>query len=214
MRIGFDVDGCLANFNVGYIQQHIAVTGRDMFLPGDEVNLPVWDFAAYRGYTKEETSVVWERIKESSTFWEGLPVYGENCDALSDWFMRYYNHPLNHDIYFITSRPGDSAKGQTERWFEYAMGIPSPTVLVVGSHQKGNIAKALNLDCYIDDYYENCVDVVRVSPHTRCYILDRHYNRRGTVGLDTPNVSYTNTTVEERRVLLLEQMLRREKLIT
>lgn len=201
MKIGFDVDGVLANFNPGYIQQCIDVTGRNLFLPGDDVNPPVWDFAGLRGYTIGEMNEAKKSIKESSDFWQSLPGYADNCEALAKFWFQDWNG--EHDVYFITHRGGVTAKVQTERWLMY-QGI-DPTVLIVGAQEKGNVARALSLDVYVDDYYPNCEDVVRTSPLTRCYVLDRAYNRTG--------ISNANFTVETRRVTSLEQLLRQEKLI-
>ncbi len=202
MKIGIDVDGVLANFNYGAVALYRDVTGRDLFLPGDDYDPPVWNFAAHRGYTKEETSAVWERIKASSRFWRDLPLYEENCRALT----RFARLRSENDVYFITSRLGLNAKDQTEGWFRGNALVFDPTVLIVGTGQKGNVAKALNLDCYIDDYYENCIDVVQRSPTTRCYVLDRNYNR--------PDVlPFTLSKLETNRAPSLKVFLQRECLI-
>jgi len=78
------------------------------------------------------------------------------------------------DVYFITSRPGIDAKIQTEDWL-YNAGYPHATVLI--SSAKGLCAQALKLDVYIDDRWENCVDVATTSLKTKVFLLDRPWNR-------------------------------------
>jgi uncharacterized HAD superfamily protein len=52
--------------------------------------------------------------------------------------------------------------------------LDSVTVLI--SSEKGLCARALNLDYYIDDKWENCVDVGMES-NTKVYLLDRPWNQ-------------------------------------
>jgi uncharacterized HAD superfamily protein len=89
-----------------------------------------------------------------------------------------------HEVYYITSRPGFRVKQQTEMWLQRHMSAyrawqHNPTVLIVGHRVKGETAKALGLDCYIDDNLDNVNDCGRVSPTTRTYLLDRSYNQAG-----------------------------------
>ncbi len=200
MKIGIDVDGVLANFNHGAVALYREITGKDLFQPGDDSDPPVWNFAAHRGYTKEETSAVWEIIKSSPNFCQSLPRYEENCEALAKFYLRF----PQDDVYFITSRVGVTAKEQTEEWF-MAQGF-FPTVLIVGTGEKGNVAKALKLDAYIDDYYENCIDVTQQSPKTRCYVLNRNYNQPSVL-------PFTLAELEKRRVPSLDRFLQYENLI-
>lgn len=213
MRIGFDVDGVLANFIPAYQARIVAVTGVDLFHPDDVIDPPVWDWPKLRGYTRTQLADVWASINSDPTFSLYLPALdGMHILRLCDHMV--FN-ALN-DIYFITNREGIRAKEQTEYWLRgYLTNLMgwSPTVIVVGKHQKGRIALALNLDIYIDDNYENCVDVVQKSPKTRTYLLTHRYNEKGIQSSEAPNIHYLNTTVEERRVPSVETMLHREGFI-
>lgn len=186
MRIGFDIDGVLANFIPAYQDLCIEVAGENRFLLGDNRNPPCWNWPQFRGYTEEEVAEVWKRIIASPSFWNGLePLEGARTLA-----MVYEDLCRRHDLYFITARPGARAKAQTEDWLGYyiaGMIGYDPTVLI--SSAKGLCCKALKLDAYIDDNLDNVNDVSDVTaprnetgqrigaPTTRVYLLDMNYNQ-------------------------------------
>lgn len=180
MRIGFDVDGVLAAFVPAYQQLFVTTTGRNSFTMGDHLNPPEWDWPTLRGYTKEETRVVWETIKSDPTFWLNL---APEQDAVQTVRVMLKELERKHDIYFVTSRPGERVKRQTEIWLfdhlGYPMRVPGvyPTVLIAGHRVKGHIAKSLNLDVYIDDNFDNVQDCAEHAPNTRTYLLSRRYNQ-------------------------------------
>ena len=189
-RIGFDVDGILANFIPEYQALFVSTTGRDAFQPGDNVNPPSWDWPTLRGYTDEETAHVWSLINANPRFWRDI---GE-LDGASTLAMCIADLEAKHEIYFVTARPGLRPKEQTEEWLREHIGLDSPTVLI--SKHKGLVCKALNLDAYLDDNLGNCRDVFVESPKTRCYLLNRNYNQ--SIELLPPSVT---------RVRSLGQML-------
>lgn len=176
--IGFDMDGVLAGFTRGYGNLIQEVSGRNLWEPGDFTDPPVWDWDKLRGYTNAERSATWERIMGSSRFWRDLPPLPGAFDLanrLRD-IVRY------QDVYFITSRVGYTAKSQTEKWLYEHVGTHMdsnwwPTVLIVGQHAKGDVAKSLKLVAYVDDYIENVRDVLLKSPTTRMYCYDVAHNR-------------------------------------
>lgn len=185
MKIGFDVDGVLADFSTAFVQQYLRVTGKNLFQPGDAEDAPCWNGDLYRGYTKEEASQVWAAVIASPDFWLNLPALS-GADTVA---MVIADLERRHDIYFVTSRVGETAKKQTEKWLYHMLGTPKPTVLI--SSQKGFCAAALKLDVYIDDNYHNVLDVGTLTyeerrnkpkprwPVTRVYLLDKRYNRVG-----------------------------------
>lgn len=165
-RVGLDIDGVLADFVNPFIRRTIGVTGKNLF-PPQPFEPTVWLDPEDYGYTKQEVSQVWESIKQDPDFWRYLIAYPAALDLL--YQIRHWRRDM-HDVYFITSRPGQSAKWQTEGWLE-AYSYGKPTVLI--SSAKGLCAQALKLDLYIDDKWENCVDT---APHCKTYLLSQPWN--------------------------------------
>lgn len=173
MRIGFDVDGVLADFNTGFIKRVIHVTGVDLF-PPRPFDIPMWDYPQHYGYTEAQVNAVWENIKADATFWRRLPEYPGTESFLFGTIESLDRE--GNDVYFITSRPGIAAKKQTENWIRAAgLNWMEPTVLI--SSAKGLCAHALRLDIYVDDRWENCLDVVATSEGTKVYLLDQPWNQ-------------------------------------
>lgn len=172
MRIGVDVDGVLADFNESFIDTVKRLTGRDLFGAG---YVPTtWNYPEAVGYTGPEVTQVWDTIKANPTFWLSLRPYWDAMTALEQ--LRVMS--VEHDLYFITSRPGVKAKHQSEVWLATHSGdfAWNPTVLI--SSEKGKCAKALHLDYYVDDRYENVQDVVsETRGRTFAYMVDRPWNQ-------------------------------------
>lgn len=175
MKVGFDIDGVLADFVRAYNRLIVAKTGRDLFQPEDWTNPPVWDYPEYRGYTDAEIADVWTWIKASPTLCYAL----DPTDECSTMAMMLPELEHKHDVYYITTRTGAGCKRQTEAWLyrylPYKETGVTPTVLIVGKGTKGAAARALGLDCFIDDNRDNCIDVA-VNSNARSYLLSRAYN--------------------------------------
>jgi len=172
MRIGFDIDGVLADFNSSFIEDAVRVTGRDLF-PPRPFDIPCWDYPQHSGYTEQETDLIWSRIVENPHWWLSLDPYEGTRDVLERLTLLDFK---GHDIYFITSRPGKEAKHQTEMWLRHHGFQTRPTVLI--SSAKGLCAEALNLGRYVDDRDLNVVDVRNQRAwKTDVYLVDRPWNR-------------------------------------
>lgn len=167
-RIGCDIDGVLADFQPLFTTRIVDVTGRDLYPKADyDTRYPCWDHPQFWGYTDAEMSKVWKTIVNEPMFWGWLDHYPDtfkSCGALEN--------REKDDLYFVTDRPGVGAKDQTEHWL-YRFGINNPTVII--SKHKGLVARALSLDYYIDDRWENALDVATTS--ARSFLLDRPWNR-------------------------------------
>lgn len=181
MRVGFDIDGCLANFNHAYGDLMIKLTGRDN-LPKrwkTDPDFPeVWDWDVKYGY-KEDLKGIWDFIKDpKNEFWVNLPFLTDT-KVLS----KIYKLPVyGHDVYFITNRPGNGAKTQTEAWLDYNGLALNPTVLI--AENKPPIIKSLNLDFYVDDRLQTMIDLENFyyksgidTKDKHFYLLDAPYNR-------------------------------------
>lgn len=163
MRIGFDVDGVLADFGLGF-----STIGNRMY------GLPIihnseiqhWNWSKWH-CTKEQECAIWKEVKQTENFWLNLhPIF---LRPLSLFDNNYY--------YAITNRvdtEGFTAILQTSLWLRNRFGSNAPQVLV--TPKKGMAAIALKLDYYIDDKFTYCIDVVKCSPTTRVFMPRLQHN--------------------------------------
>ena len=128
-----------------------------------------WDSSF--GMDAETEWGTWELVKRSTTFWATLePLVTEETlgqiDSLRSWA----------NIYFVTSRVGDTVLEQTSCWLKNS-GIGWPNVIVTSA--KGEIAHALKADYMIDDKVGNCIYTYYQTKdiETLVYILHRPYNQ-------------------------------------
>ncbi len=168
-RIGIDVDGVLADFNVNYNALMAKYEGKDLNVP--YVEPAEWSYEKALGYSKDAINKAWDEINApESSFWATLPAYPE----IHTFVKMIKEMREGNDVYFITTRTGATPKQQTERWFEY-YGLYGATVLV--SKHKGEVAAGLELDHMIDDKPENCVNVLQSRPQCEVVLLDRPWNQ-------------------------------------
>lgn len=178
MKLGFDVDGCLANFTDSYASELTKVSG--IVFPKASSEWPTaWFWDREMGVTHTDESKVWKGVimKEGSTFWQTLaPLEGANE------VLKLLNHriKLGDEVYFITNRMGDQAKLQTEKWL-YEWGIDYPTVIL--SAEKTPLIKLLGLEFFIDDKWETMRDLYKEAEAEgwlngkSFYLKDAPYNR-------------------------------------
>lgn len=183
MRIGFDVDGVLADFNTSYVSLVRRCTGRDLFASdvveqiaaGVYPNTWNWPEALGYDYQTEIKGKIWsDYMMKQTSFWENLgimPEFQKKGDIRIDQMAR------DHEMYFITNRVGSTAKQQTERWIRRWFNVQNPTVLI--TENKGDAAGVLRLEFYIDDKWEN-VAKQTYPKDTAVYLLNRPWNVAGT----------------------------------
>jgi hypothetical protein len=182
VRIGFDVDGVLADFASAYRDVGRRLFGADA--PGRTVEPEHEEEAREQrnsrdggadrpeppGETPAEAhpphemrrrqDLIWKEITATTDFWASLkPI---EPDAV----RRIYELALRHrwDVVFITQRPpthGASVQRQTQRWL-VEQGFDLPSVLHVGG-SRGAAAAALRLGYHVDDNPQNCIEVRRLS---------------------------------------------------
>lgn len=167
LRIGFDIDGVLADFSGRFVE--IANTMFGTSYKASEQ--PNWD---YEQFSKEQVDKVWEVIRTTNNFWENL--YSIEPDKTLGAVE------VSHTPIFITSRvpvAGDSIESQTQTWLLERKFVTFPTVLVVPHYSKKlPLMQALELDSYIDDKPETVEQLQAVG--LNCYIFDQPYNQKVT----------------------------------
>ena len=172
LRIGFDLDGVLADMTSAMDREamaefgsipdnHTLVTSQqagpdDEASPGDEA-IPG---RMRHQLTSGQQRQLWKRVRAIENFWESLDEMESGVVAR----LSTMSQERRWEVIFLTKRPetaGRTAQLQSQLWLQ-GHGFPLPSVFVVPG-SRGRIAAALDLDLVVDDRPENCVDVVAES---------------------------------------------------
>jgi hypothetical protein len=187
LRVGFDLDGVLADMESELVRQAEILFGSAMTRrlqersgeappagdaasePVDEPQTPTPPGAADEApmddvptlqklnMTARQQRRLWRHAVSIENFWETL-------NELEPGVIKRLSElavARRWEIIFLTKRPetvGATAQVQSQRWLQ-SKGFDLPSVYVVQG-SRGRIAAALGLDVVIDDRPENCLDVV------------------------------------------------------
>jgi hypothetical protein len=152
IRVGFDMDGVIANFNKTFRETAAKIEG----LPDSgERSEP-----GARALAADAMKRVWDHISRTAQWWLQLEPYEP------DQIQRLYriSRERRWEVYFMTTRPssaGETTQFQTQWWLE-THGFPLPAVLTVPG-SRGDAANSLKLDIAVDDRLTNCVDIIAAS---------------------------------------------------
>jgi hypothetical protein len=170
LRIGFDLDGVVADFRTAFLETAANVLGREA------IRHPASPMPDLDAVSDVNAKRVWQVISATPNWWLGLAPYEPTQLA------RLYQLARRHrwEVSFLTSRipsAGDSVQFQSQTWLE-AHGFYMPAVVTVPG-SRGEIANALRLDVIIDDQLLNCLEVVGASQTKAMLLL-----RVGDAGLE------------------------------
>jgi hypothetical protein len=178
LRIGFDMDGTLADLGSAYAE----VENR-LFGPAEPHERPAPEAREAEQHDEEEKQLperpirlpsdhrhrVWRAIEETADFWTTLkPI---DATAVSRLYQLACRH--HWEVFFITQRPstaGATVQSQTHRWL-VEHGYPIPSVIPL-SGGRGRAASALCLDYVVDDTPQNCLDVLSDSSARAILVVD------------------------------------------
>ncbi|HWK10286.1 MAG TPA: hypothetical protein VNR64_09565 [Vicinamibacterales bacterium] len=200
LRIGFDMDGVVADMDAELVRQAEILFGRPMTQP------PPQRAASPMTATPPDAVSSGEAPETSSPEQAAAEAAPDNVPPLLRLNMtarqqrKLWHHvesidnfwqTLNEtepgivarlaaiaadrrwEVIFLTKRPqsaGATAQLQSQRWLE-SKGFTLPSVYVVQG-SRGRIAAALHLDLVVDDRPENCLDVV-VDSKARAILIWR-----------------------------------------
>lgn len=109
---------------------------------------------------------LYEKVKEDENFWISIPSLTSQEDM-----------PFEPACY-VTSRSID--KRITEKWLD-KHGFPRAEVISIGHDKsKVEVVKNANIDIFIDDKWENFVELNNAG--ICCFLYDQPYNRKHDVG--------------------------------
>lgn len=154
LRVAFDLDGVVADFQAAFLAMADTVLERDAI---HRRTSPMPDLDAV---SAADAKRVWKAITETPNWWLGLAPYEPAQIAHLYQLARRFRW----EVSFLTSRiptAGDSVQFQSQAWLEtYGFYMPA-VVTVPGS--RGEVANGLRLDVVIDDQFLNCLEVVGAS---------------------------------------------------
>src|SRR5262245_2368348 len=171
MRLGFDLDGTLADMQGALAREADrlfpeidpadlprSANPDESSTPPENESAPESDASARatQRLTRRQERELWAAVRARENFWETLDEIEPGALARLAALAR----DRKWEVIFLTSRPetrGDTAQLQTHRWLA-AQGFPFPSVFVVHG-SRGKIAASLELDVIVDDRPENCLDV-------------------------------------------------------
>ena len=199
LRIGFDLDGVLADMEAELVRQAELLFGEAMTRRLQErAEIGAADSATAPGapadpaaesapgsplaeappivrlqMTARQQRRLWRHVKAIENFWESLDEVEPGVVAR----LAATAAERQWEIIFLTKRPasaGFTSQVQSQRWLQ-AKGFSLPSVYVVQG-SRGRIAAALDLDFVVDDRPENCLDVV-VESKARALLVWREDER-------------------------------------
>lgn len=197
LRIGFDLDGVLADMEGELVRHAESLFGETMTqrlrepaeesgaaaMAGAEKPLDAASEAqavaeaapdsAPRllklNMTSRQQRRLWRHVESIENFWGTL----NEIEPGSVERLAAVATENRWEVIFLTKRPqsaGATAQLQSQRWLE-SKGFALPSVYVVQG-SRGRIAAALGLDIVVDDRPENCLDVV-VDSKARAILIWR-----------------------------------------
>lgn len=170
MRIGIDCDDVCCNFQKRFVALLHEMYGR----PTLDTAPIDWEWSNCE-VTPSEQKEAWVKAAQTKNLWaelEALPSFDVETVRLL--------HAVNilHDVFFVTNRfetPGPSPMKQTKYWFYNHANIIAPNVLI--AKDKGPMASVLQLDAFIDDKPQNCIDVLEARSKAMVYLMDSSHNQ-------------------------------------
>jgi hypothetical protein len=227
LRIGFDMDGVVADMEAELLRQATIVFGEPMTRRLEERSQPDPAAAADRdaaeapvdsnaagqesaeaapdnvrpviktSMTARQQRRLWRHVESIENFWQTLE------ELEPDVIGRLAALALERrwEIIFLTKRPetaGRTAQVQSQRWLE-SKGFPLPSVFVVQG-SRGRIAAALALDIVVDDRPENCLDVV-VDSKARAILVWRDDEKLVPVAARRLGIGVVKTVAESLDII-------------
>ena len=173
LRIGFDLDGTVADMYSALHEEALKLFGEETLAKSAYKRAPAGVDGAdgVKAEPEDNTGTLamdelhltarqqmqlWDHVKKIENFWTTLPELEPGIIAR----IAHVAATRQWEVIFLTTRPptaGEMTQLQSQRWLD-AHGFRYPSVMVV-QRSRGKIADALQLDAFVDDRPENCLDI-------------------------------------------------------
>lgn len=167
MNIIFDLDGVLADFDLGF-----TVVANKLF--GTPINntFEQKEFSFRDLLSAKQQAEVWRVLMDAPDWWRGLTALVSGSVFLAIDHLTHSN-----EVYFVTNRMHHKvpAGEQTVAWLQ-DHGLSSPRVIV--SAAKGEVARAVKADFALEDNWGNACAIhwMAGQPQCRVFLIERRYN--------------------------------------
>ena len=207
LRIGFDLDGVIADFGSAFRDVERRLFGPEAAVAPEPPeleaereeraapNVP----AAVRSPSEQRRrrDAIWQAIHETPDFWTTLkPLDPAAVPRIHEMMLRH-----GWEVFFITQRPstaGDTVQRQTQRWLR-DQGFDLPSVLVI-TGSRGRAAEAVRLNYHVDDSPQNCLDVA-ADARAKPILILQDRNERAEKGARRLRISVTRSVGEALDIL-------------
>jgi hypothetical protein len=192
IRVGFDVDGVLANFGRAFLEQANHTLKPKVF----DLNYQPATWEWREVMSSEEFGRTWRDAMAIEDWWLNDIPPTDGLHATGEYY--HTRHDRDAEIWFISSRgqcKGRPAILQTELWLMRHLDLEhAPRVIIVPHAQvKRELVKALELDFYIDDYAPTIMSLTDV---THAYLLERSWNATDRASYKIPSVPSVEAYIE------------------
>lgn len=165
IKVGFDIDGCLASFSEPFTQYLSKKVGQ-FIKPND-----IYDYSWWKCFTGMTEDVFWHHFHEF-----GKAGYYRNFPPLKDAESYVTKLLETYDYHFITSRPDYTYKDTLE-WLDDNFGAGDPDkVTFCRGGLKSSAINELGVDIFIEDAPHHAEDIVN-NTSAHLYLMDAPYNK-------------------------------------
>lgn len=219
LRVGFDLDGTVADMYSALRREAVKLFGEEVLktaepvatapqsAPHEQTAVPNADddqapsqVLQELHLTPRQQSQLWDHVKQIENFWLTLPelepgIISRIAKAAAD---------RRWEVIFLTTRPstkGDLVQLQSQQWLD-AHGFRYPSVYVV-QRSRGKIADALQLDAFVDDRPENCLDI---AVESQAKVILIWHGNIGDVPAGAKRLGVRAVTTISDAMALLEQL--------
>ncbi|MCU9613892.1 hypothetical protein OEV98_10000 [Caldibacillus lycopersici] len=161
IRFGIDIDGTVTSpFSI------ISQINKDFHMQLTMEDITEYELTPFVNATPEEFSK-WFKETEA-TIYRDSPIFEGAKEILNKW-------EKEHELIFISAR-GNNMLGVTEGWLDKHQ-IHYDHIELIGSHDKIDAAKKLQVNLFLEDKHDNAV-MISEACNIPVLLFDTPYNRK------------------------------------